>query len=95
MKITIPVHSFVDLITNSSSETFIGGSASTESFIRKVLGRILVDNGLSHNEVSDVFKIDYYRGNIGIEIRSDFRGVSDSLESAVREILDTEKTTDY
>lgn len=39
--ITIPIHSFVDLITNSSSEIFVCASKSTVTAIKKLVNNII------------------------------------------------------
>jgi hypothetical protein len=50
--IIIPIHSFVDLITNSSSEIFVAANQSTIKSIKKLVNSIIA--ATSHNIVDDV-----------------------------------------
>lgn len=56
-QITINVHSFVDLITNSSSEIFVEASASTITAIKKMLTNVLAAGG-STKTADDLFTFD-------------------------------------
>ena len=73
----IPLHSFVDLITNSSSEIFISATDSTVTAIRKLVDSLLLAGG-SKFTVDEMFEItlednphyekedqDYYERNMG------------------------------
>ena len=52
----IPLHSFVDLITNSSSEIFISATDSTVTAIRKLVDSLLLAGG-SKFTVDEMFEI--------------------------------------
>lgn len=54
--IHIPVHSFVDLITNSSSETFISASGATVDAMKEIVAALLRVGGSSQS-VEDVVHI--------------------------------------
>ena len=73
----IPLHSFVDLITNSSSEIFISATDSTVTAIRKLVDSLLLAGG-SKFTVDEMFEItlednphyekedqDYYERDLG------------------------------
>lgn len=54
MTIVIPIHSFVDLITNSSSEIFVEASTKTITAIKKMLDNVLTAGG-STKTADDLF----------------------------------------
>ncbi len=56
MTITIPIHSFVDLITNSSSEIFVSADANTVKAVKKLIDNILKASG-SDKTADDLFEI--------------------------------------
>ena len=56
MTITIPIHSFVDLITNSSSEIFVSADANTVKAVKKLIDNILKASG-SDKTSDDLFDI--------------------------------------
>ena len=56
MTITIPIHSFVDLITNSSSEIFVAADENTIKAVRKLIDNILKASG-SDKTSDDLFDI--------------------------------------
>lgn len=62
MKTIIRIHSFVDLITNSSSEIFVSASQSTVNAIKSLLSNVLKAAG-SDRAVDDLFTIE-----IGYEV---------------------------
>ena len=62
MTIRIPIHSFVDLITNSSSEIFVSADESTVKAVKKLIDNILKASG-SDKTVDDLFEI-----GIGYEV---------------------------
>lgn len=45
MKQIIPVHSFVDLITNSSSEIFVSADQDTVNAVKKLVNTLLTAGG--------------------------------------------------
>ena len=55
--IIIPIHSFVDLITNSSSESYISSSESTIKAVKELVNNILELAG-STQKFDDLFTID-------------------------------------
>ena len=54
--ITLSVHSFVDLITNSSSETYITASAKTTKAIKDIL-KLFLENANVATPVDELFDI--------------------------------------
>lgn len=56
-KITIPIHSFVSLITNSSSEIFVNASESTVNSIKEIINSLLALGGsnLKSDDLFDVY----------------------------------------
>lgn len=54
MQLIIPFHSFVDLITNSSTEIYILASESTIKFIKQLVDNILTEGG-STKTFDDMF----------------------------------------
>lgn len=54
--IFIPIHSFVDLITNSSSETYISADASTVNTVKAMITHILKGGG-SDKTADDLFEV--------------------------------------
>jgi hypothetical protein len=56
MQIKIPVHSFIDLITNSSSELFVTSDRKTVDSFRKLIDSILLSGG-STKKCDDLFTL--------------------------------------
>ena len=56
MKLTIPIHSFVDLITNSSTEIYVEATESTVSAIKELVNSLLKAGG-STLTCDDLFTI--------------------------------------
>ncbi len=54
--VTIPVHSFIDVITNSSSETFVTAGDKTVETFKSLLKLFLESAGQPH-EVDEVFDV--------------------------------------
>ena len=52
----IPLHSFVDLITNSSSEIFVSATSSTVDVINKLIDSLLLAGG-SRFKAADLFEV--------------------------------------
>lgn len=57
MKITIPVHSVIDLITNSSSETFVTATDKAVNTIKEILSEFLSSVGDTRS-VDEIFSVD-------------------------------------
>lgn len=57
MKLVIPIHSFVDLITNSSTELFVSATDKSANTVRDIIDSLLVLGG-SSLKASDLFKIE-------------------------------------
>ena len=55
--IIIPIHSFVALITNSSSETYVSADKNTVDAIRRLVDSILKSGG-SDKKCDDLFKVE-------------------------------------
>ena len=55
-RVIIPLHSFVDLITNSSSEIFVAADANTVKAVKKLIDNVLKAAG-SDKTASDLFDI--------------------------------------
>ena len=56
MTLIIPIHSFVDLITNSSSEIFVSADENTVKAVKKLIDNILKASG-SDKTADDLFEI--------------------------------------
>lgn len=56
MTLIIPIHSFVDLITNSSSETFVAADRQTVSVLEGIIDAVLAAGG-SDKKCHDLFRI--------------------------------------
>lgn len=56
--ITFKIHSFVDLITNSSSEVFIAASKSTVDTVKEIVNTLLKQSNSSAT-CDDLFDIDF------------------------------------
>ena len=57
MILTIPLHSFVDLITNSSSEIFVQADENTIKSVKKLIDNLIKASG-SDKTADDLFEID-------------------------------------
>lgn len=57
--ITLPIHSFVDLITNSSSEVFVEPTEKTRDVIYEIVDTILKKDDLDLNS-KDVIDIQFF-----------------------------------
>ena len=53
---TLPIHSFIDLITNSSSETFIEATVKTKKAVTDLVN-ILLRQGESDKKCDDIFEV--------------------------------------
>lgn len=58
MTIKIPIHSFVDLTTNSSSEVFVEATDSTVKCIEDIVNNILLSQGITDKTCGDLFDIE-------------------------------------
>lgn len=56
-KYTFPIHSFVDLITNSSTEIYIEATGKTVEAIRKLIDKLLLSAG-SAVKCDDLFTVE-------------------------------------
>lgn len=54
--ITLPIHSFVDLITNSSSETYVTATKKSVSSVKDILKFFLEKNGIT-TPVDELFDV--------------------------------------
>ena len=61
--VIIPIHSFVDLITNSSSETYINADKNTVEAIKLLVDNILKSGG-SDKKCDDLFKVELNHSDI-------------------------------
>ena len=66
MLIKIKPHSFVDVITNSSSVTYVIATDSTVKIIKELLEEILKVANISYNHIDDIFKV-YTKTDIDYE----------------------------
>ena len=55
--ITFKIHSFIDLITNSSSETFIQCTDNTKNAIKDIVNHLLIANNITNVTCDDIFEI--------------------------------------
>ena len=58
--ISIPIHSFVDLITNSSSETYVTATKKTVKTLEELVDSLLEGTGKT---CSDVLEIEFVDGD--------------------------------
>lgn len=56
MHFEIPIHSFIDVITNSSSETFVAADRNTITAFQGVIDKILKTGG-SEKRCEDLFRL--------------------------------------
>jgi hypothetical protein len=63
--VTIPIHSFVDLITNSSSEIFVSANERTVKLIEELINHLLKGAG-STKTSNDLFSIAVSDGSLTI-----------------------------
>jgi hypothetical protein len=83
----IQVHSFVDLITNSSSETFVSASSSTVKAIREVVDHVL-KLGQSTQSFDDLFDIELVDGEYeGTRVKVTPKNSSNANAQAAAKIL--------
>ena len=73
-KYTIPVHSFVDLITNSSTEIYIEADKGTFKSVTEMINKIL-DLGGSKMKCDDLFTIELgkeeeYSSSVSLIVKS-------------------------
>ena len=54
MEIRIPIHSFIDLITNSSTEIYIGTKEKTIEYAKEMIDKFLAEAG-SDKKADDLF----------------------------------------
>lgn len=80
MIIKIPIHSFIDLITNSSSETFTSSDEKTLESIKSLVNRLLIAGG-STKTFDDLFI-----GYVGYPVDGvDLEKCSSEIAQAVKE----------
>jgi hypothetical protein len=71
-QVIIPVHSFVDLITNSSSETFVSASKSSVKTVKALVDNLFAISGAKTPLTCDeVFNVDLVNKYIGRGYGSD------------------------
>lgn len=66
MKFAISVHSFVDLITNSSSEVFISVTDNTLKSVRAIVEKLLKMNNIDAN-VDELFSFEISECSVSTE----------------------------
>lgn len=80
--IKISLHSFVDLITNSSSEVFVSSSDHTERMVKELIDKILKNAG-TEKTCDELFNVSVTRGEIIINPKnSDGNGFTFDIEYA-------------
>lgn len=67
-QIKIPIHSFIDVITNSSTEIYISNSSKTKKMIKQLINNVLNIAG-SDKTVDDLFEIEEVDENTDNDIR--------------------------
>jgi hypothetical protein len=84
--ITFKLHSFIDLITNSSSETFIQCTDNTKDAIKSIINHLLLANNITDVTCDDIFNINVANNDITINNltdKSDYDIVAKKLSSLV------------
>lgn len=84
--IKFKLHSFVDLITNSSSETFIQCTSSTQDAIKEIVNHLLIANNITNVTCDDIFDIDVSGDEVEITNKTssgDYSIVAQKLSSLV------------
>ena len=66
----IPVHSFVDLITNSSTEIYIQATTKTVESVKEIINNLLKVNGSGYT-ADDLFEISLFNSSLADRIRWD------------------------
>jgi hypothetical protein len=64
--IRIPIHSFIDVITNSSTEIFINTKGDTENAMHEFINKILKQSG-SEKKSRDLFEIVIIKSDDGMD----------------------------
>jgi len=77
IRFVIPVHSFVDLITNSSSEIFTSASDSTVAAAKEIVNKVLAAGGSLATcddlfNVSLLYHVRYYDNDISDTVEKEF-----------------------
>jgi hypothetical protein len=84
--ITFKIHSFIDLITNSSSETFIQCTATTAVAVKDIVNHLLKANDITNVTCDDIFSINFNGEDIKITnltSSSDYDIVAQKLSNLV------------
>lgn len=82
--IIIPVHSVIDVITNSSSEVFVTANEKTVSIVKDIL-KLFLENANVSLPVESVFDVELvYRGYDDNDQEVDKVGTSDYSPSKIR-----------
>ena len=85
MKIVIPVHSFVDVITNSSSEIFVSATDRTIEVAKNIVNEVLSAGG-SLAKCDDLFKVSllyhvrYYDDDASDTVEKEFSNEADAAK---------------
>lgn len=66
----IPIHSFVDLITNSSTEIYIQATTKTVESVKEIINNLLKVNGSSYT-ADDLFEISLFNSSLADRIEWD------------------------
>ncbi len=66
----IPVHSFVDLITNSSTEIYIQATTKTVESVKEIINNLLKVNSSGYT-ADDLFEISLFNSSLADRIRWD------------------------
>ncbi len=87
MIIKTRIHSFVGVMTNSSSETFVyGGELSLEQ-IRSIVEAVLETDSTGNNYYTSMY---YQREGNNIEIGTGMNNLPDHIERAIKALLQTD-----
>lgn len=95
MEIRIPVHSFIDLITNSSTEVYISASRNAVKMAKELIQSILDSN--KNGNVDESFDI-YTEPNEdgeGLSLVIKSKGENENLTNKIINLFNIEATSNY
>lgn len=83
MKVTLRVHSFIDIITNSSTEIYVQASDSTVKGVKKLIDALFKSMGVQY-KAADMFEFSFSGGPYD-EYQSALKQYADEIAEAKQE----------
>lgn len=81
-KVTLHIHSFIDIITNSSTEIYVSASQYTVDHIKQLVDAIL-KLGNSDKTCDDLFMVAIEDGELTVELKPDVEATSGAVASTI------------